>query len=65
MIFRIFTILLGSFIYSVAINALFLPHHLLSGGLTGVAMMLEYLFQLPTGLSVAVLNIPLFLEAIG
>jgi len=60
MIFRIFTILLGSFIYSVAINALFLPHHLLSGGLTGVAMMLEYLFQLPTGLSVAVLNIPLF-----
>ncbi len=60
MIFRIFIILLGSFIYSVAINALFLPHHLLSGGLTGVAMMLEYLLHLPTGLSVAVLNIPLF-----
>ena len=60
MIFRILYILIGSFIYSTAINALFLPHRLLSGGLTGVAMMLEYLFRIPTGISVAILNIPLF-----
>jgi uncharacterized membrane-anchored protein YitT (DUF2179 family) len=59
-IFRIAYILIGSFIYSIAINALFIPHHLLSGGLTGVAMMLNYLFRIPIGLSVAILNIPLF-----
>jgi uncharacterized membrane-anchored protein YitT (DUF2179 family) len=60
MIARIIYILIGSFIYSVSINALFIPHQLLSGGMTGIAMMLEYLFRIPTGISVAVLNIPLF-----
>lgn len=59
-IFRIFYIVLGSFVYSVAINALFIPHHLLSGGMTGIAMMLEYLFRIPTSISILVLNIPLF-----
>lgn len=59
-IFRIIYILFGSFFYAIAINALFIPHKLLSGGLTGVAMMLEYIFGIPTGLSVVVLNIPLF-----
>ncbi|HHY82212.1 MAG TPA: YitT family protein [Clostridiales bacterium] len=60
MVFRIIYILLGSFIYAISINALYIPHKLLSGGLTGVSMMLEYLFGIPTGLSVVVLNIPLF-----
>jgi uncharacterized membrane-anchored protein YitT (DUF2179 family) len=59
-IFRIFYIILGSFVYSVAINALFIPHQLLSGGVTGIAMMLEYLFRIPTSISIVVLNIPLF-----
>ncbi|HHU48825.1 MAG TPA: YitT family protein [Clostridiales bacterium] len=59
-IFRILYIILGSFVYSVAINALFIPHQLLSGGVTGIAMMLEYLFRIPTSISIVVLNIPLF-----
>ncbi len=59
-IIRVFYIILGSFIYSIAINALFIPHHLLSGGVTGIAMMLEYLFNIPTSISIVILNIPLF-----
>ncbi|HHT65247.1 MAG: YitT family protein [Caldicoprobacterales bacterium] len=59
-IFRILYILLGSFLYSVSINALFIPHQLLNGGMTGIAMMLQYLFRIPTSISIVVLNIPLF-----
>jgi len=60
LIFRILFIILGSFIHSLAINALFIPHKLLSGGITGIAMMLEYLFRIPTSISIFALNIPLF-----
>ncbi|HHU77693.1 MAG: YitT family protein [Caldicoprobacterales bacterium] len=59
-IFRVMYILAGSFIYSLAINALFKPHRLLSSGVTGIAMMLEYLFRIPLSISVIILNIPLF-----
>ncbi len=58
---RILYIILGSFIYAFAVNALFIPHQLLSGGLTGIAMILEYLFKIPTALTVIILNIPLFI----
>lgn len=59
-IIRIIYILLGSFVYSMAINALYIPHQLLSGGATGIAMMLEYLFRIPVSISLVALNIPLF-----
>jgi len=60
-IFQVLYIIIGSFLYAVAINALFIPHHLLSGGITGIAMMLEYLLRIPTSISIVALNIPLFL----
>jgi uncharacterized membrane-anchored protein YitT (DUF2179 family) len=60
-IIRIIYILFGSFVYSMAINALYIPHQLLSGGATGIAMMLEYLFSIPVSISLAALNVPLFL----
>src|SRR5690554_638062 len=59
-ILRVLYIIIGSFMYSVAINALFIPHQLLSGGITGIAMMLEYLFKIPTSISIVIFNIPLF-----
>lgn len=40
---------------------MFIPHKLLSGGVTGIAMMLEYLFRIPTSISIVALNIPIFL----
>lgn len=61
MISRYMVILLGSFLFSFSVNVLFIPHELLSGGLTGIAIMLEYLFKIPSGWMVAILNIPLFL----
>lgn len=57
---RIVYIIIGSFIYSFALNTLFVPHEFLSGGIAGIALIFQYLFHWPTGISIAILNIPLF-----
>jgi uncharacterized membrane-anchored protein YitT (DUF2179 family) len=53
----------GGLICGVAINAFFVPHYLLSGGIAGIAMILHYLAEWPIGLMIAVFNIPLFYAA--
>ena len=54
---------IGSLISGVAINAFLVPHHLFSGGVSGVAMIFYFLFQWPIGIQVAVFNIPIFYAA--
>lgn len=54
---------LGGLICGVAINAFYVPHFLLSGGIAGGAMILHYLLDWPIGLMIAVGNIPLFYAA--
>lgn len=54
-------ILLGTFIYAVAIDVFIIPNLLTSGGLTGVATQLGYLFDVPVGLLVLIMNIPLLI----
>ena len=54
---------LGSLISGVAINAFLVPHHLFSGGVSGVAMIFYFLFNWPIGVQVAILNIPIFYAA--
>lgn len=58
---RIVYILIGSFIHSYAINALLVPHNFLTGGLTGIAMIIEHFTQFPISITVILLNIPLFI----
>lgn len=58
---RIVLILVGSFIYAFAINGLYIPHSLLSGGVTGIAMIFNYIFKWPISVTVIILNIPLFI----
>ena len=53
-------ITLGCIICSVTLNLFFVPVHLLSGGLSGIAMMLYYLFELPIGAQLLIYNLPLF-----
>jgi uncharacterized membrane-anchored protein YitT (DUF2179 family) len=47
----------------MAINAFFVPHHLLSGGISGIALILYYLFKIPVGVQIFVMNIPLLFAA--
>lgn len=54
-------IFLGSLIYSVGLNAFLIGNHLAEGGLTGIAVVLLYVFGFPIGPSIFILNIPLLL----
>ena len=61
---RIMWVLVGNTIYSCGIAAFVLPNDLITGGTTGIALILEHYFGLPIGLSVAIFNIVMFILAI-
>ena len=49
---------------ALAYNLFLLPHHIVPGGAGGVAMILNYFFAMPVGLTILVINIPLFVIGI-
>lgn len=51
----------GSIIYAVAVTVFISSNEISPGGITGVATVLNYLFGLPTGLTVFILNIPILI----
>ena len=62
-IWRYSMVAAGSLISGIAINTFLIPHHLFSGGVSGVAMILYFLFDWPIGVQIIVLNIPIFYAA--
>ena len=58
---KLFFIVLGNLLCAIAFNAFFIPSQLLSGGVGGIALMLRYLWNLPTGITVFIINIPIFI----
>lgn len=54
-------ITIGCVIQAFTLNALIIPSHLLSGGLTGISIILFHLFALPVSVTYFVMNIPLLL----
>ena len=54
---------IGSLISGMAINTFLIPHQLFSGGVSGVAMILYFLFEWPIGVQIIILNIPIFYAA--
>jgi uncharacterized membrane-anchored protein YitT (DUF2179 family) len=57
---RYLLLLGGVFAFVVAVRGLILPNHILSGGVTGMALLLNRLAGLPLGLGMALLNVPIF-----
>ena len=57
-------ILCGTAIMAAATSFFLLPNQLSSGGFSGIATILYYFFQFPMGISILVLNIPLFIISI-
>ncbi len=51
----------GCLIYSTAVTMFTDPNKLSPGGVTGIALILNELFSLPTGLMVLIINIPLII----
>ena len=54
-------IILGSLIGAVAYPLFLVPNHIAPGGLTGIATVLNFLFQWPVGTVSLIMNIPLFI----
>jgi len=50
----------GSAVTALAYNLFLIPHHIVPGGAGGVAMILNSFFATPVGLTILVINIPLF-----
>ncbi|SMC33393.1 YitT family protein [Sporomusa malonica] len=58
-----FWVAIGCVVCSISINAFLVPHHLLSGGVSGLAIIFYFLFGLPIGAQVFVMNLPLLYAA--
>ncbi len=57
---QISLILLGSLIYSISVNIFIVPHKFLSGGVAGIALLLQYITNIPSGYFTLLINIPIF-----
>lgn len=49
----------GSCLSAIGINTFFIPHHLLSSGITGIAIILHYAVDFPVGLGIFLFNLPI------
>jgi len=55
--------IIGCLIMAVGTSLFLLPNKLSSGGFSGIATIIYYLFHMPLGITILVLNIPLFIMA--
>ena len=55
--------IVGSFVMAISVALFLLPNELSSGGFSGIATILYYRLKVPMGITIASLNIPLFLMA--
>lgn len=53
-------IVVGCVLYSAGFEFFFYPNDIIVGGVTGIAMIINYLTNLPIGVLIIVMNIPLF-----
>lgn len=60
MILDFILIFAGCIIASLGVNLFLVNAKLLSGGATGAALILQYLYNIPSGITVFIINIPLF-----
>lgn len=51
----------GSMLFALALNLFIVPNGLTSGGITGVAIIINHLIGFPVGITTIILNIPLLL----
>jgi len=57
------TIIVGAFMYALGVTQFIMPHQFVIGGLTGIAVLLNYAFNLPVSLLVLIMNALLLLLA--
>lgn len=58
---RIILVLIGGLVCSLGINAFIIPHKLLSGGVSGISIIIQYLTGIPAGYLIFAFNVPIFI----
>lgn len=58
---QVVLVLIGEILNAYAFQALIIPQKLLSGGVVGIALLLNQLFKLPIGVQTLIYNIPIFI----
>lgn len=61
LLIEILYVTFGSLVVAVSVNWVFVPSQTVTGGVTGVAILLHFLFNIPISVSSFAMNIPLFL----
>lgn len=62
-IYQYLSVGIGCLLSAISINLFLVPHHLLSGGVSGLAIIFYYLVKWPIGLQILAMNLPLFYAA--
>ena len=60
---KIAAMLLGSLLLSLGVNGFLVPYQLLDGGVIGLGLIIHYFYGWPTGLSIILLSLPLYVLA--
>ena len=60
---KIIYIIVGCVLCALSYAVFLIPHQIVPGGVTGIAMLLHFLYRSPVGIITIILNIPLFLVA--
>ena len=53
-------IIVGTIITAIGITSFLSPNKITTGGFSGISIMLHYLFDVPIGKTLLILNLPLF-----
>ena len=61
---KILYAIIGGIIFALGYAAFLIPHKIVPGGVSGIAMILRFLYNTPVGIVAIILNIPLFLIAL-
>jgi uncharacterized membrane-anchored protein YitT (DUF2179 family) len=59
--FHFLLVFAGCTLMGLAYALFLIPHHFVPGGVSGIAIILNYFFHLPVGVLIILLNIPIFL----
>jgi uncharacterized membrane-anchored protein YitT (DUF2179 family) len=59
-ILNIIGIIISAYVYALAVNLLYVPNNIISGGITGAAMLISHLINFPIGYIILILNAPIF-----
>lgn len=59
--YQLFVIFVSSIVVGFSFNMFLLPHKILSGGISGIGMIIGLMTPLDTGIAIFVLNVPIFI----